>query len=69
MYNVAVNGASAGPFSVEQLKTMAASGQFNAQSLVWTAGMANWIAAKDVPELAGLFAPQAGVPPVPPPIA
>lgn len=69
MYNVAVNGASAGPFSVEQLKAMAASGQLNAQSLVWTAGMANWIAAKDVPELAGLFVQQVGVPPVPPPIA
>lgn len=69
MYNVAVNGASTGPFSVEQLRAMAAGGQFNAQSMVWTAGMANWTAAKDVPELAGLFAPQAGVPPVPPPVA
>ena len=73
MYNVAVNGASTGPFSVEQLKTMAASGQFSAQSLVWTAGMANWAAAGTVPELAGLFAPPAGevppVPPVPPPVS
>lgn len=68
-YNVAVNGASTGPFGMEQLKAMVASGQFSAQSMVWTAGMANWTAAKDVPELAGLFASQAGVPPVPPPIA
>ena len=69
VYNVAVNGASAGPFTVAQLAQMAQAGQFNAQSMVWAAGMANWAAAGTVAELAALFVPPApagGVPPVPP---
>lgn len=66
MYNVAVNGASTGPFNIAQLQQMAQSGQFNAQSLVWTNGMANWQAAGTVAELAPLFG--GSVPPVPPPI-
>jgi membrane protease subunit (stomatin/prohibitin family) len=66
MYNVAVNGASSGPFSVAQLQQMTQQGQLNAQSLVWTNGMANWQAAGTVAELSALFA--ASVPPVPPPV-
>lgn len=69
MYNVAVNGASTGPFSIAQLQQMAQSGQFNAQSLVWTNGMANWQAAGTVAELTSLFGSSVPpVPPVPPPI-
>ncbi|MBO4638463.1 MAG: SPFH domain-containing protein [Treponema sp.] len=72
MYNVAVNGASTGPYSVEQLSKMVQGGQLTAQSLVWTTGMANWTAAGSVPDLAGLFVTQTGavppVPPVPPPL-
>ncbi len=70
-YNVAVNGASAGPFTLEILRNMVQSGQLTAQSLVWTTGMANWTAAGSVPELASLFGatPQLPtVPPSPPPI-
>ena len=66
MYNVAVNGVSTGPFSIAQLQQMVQSGQLNAQSLVWTNGMANWQAAATVAELAALFG--SSVPPVPPPI-
>lgn len=67
VYNVAVNGATTGPFNVAQLGQMAKAGQFTAQSLVWAAGMAGWVAASSVPELAALFAlPAAPVPPVPP---
>ncbi|MFC1239114.1 SPFH domain-containing protein [Treponema vincentii] len=65
MYNVAVNGTAAGPYSVQQLHQMAMSGQFNAQSLVWTAGMANWMAAGQVAELQSLFV-NTTVPPIPP---
>lgn len=65
LYNVAVNGAAAGPYSVQQLQQMAMSGQFNAQSLVWTAGMANWTAAEQVSELQGLFVNNP-IPPIPP---
>lgn len=66
-YNVAVNGQSTGPYSVQVLVQMAASGQFTRESLVWKAGMANWQAAESVAELAPLFAQSAPpVPPIPP---
>lgn len=66
MYNVAVNGASTGPFSTAQLQQMAIGGQLTKESLVWTNGMANWQTAGTVAELAPLFASGAGTPPVPP---
>jgi len=68
-YNVAVNGASTGPFNGEQLRQMVSSGQLNAQSLVWTNGMTNWTQASQVSELASLFMtppPIPGMPPIPP---
>lgn len=66
MYNVAVNGASTGPFSTQQLAQMAAGGQLTPQSMVWANGMPSWTAAGQVPELAGLFGAVPPVPPTPP---
>jgi hypothetical protein len=66
-YNVAVNGQTTGPFTMQQLMQMAQSGQFTAQSMVWTAGMAAWAAAGTVQELASLFT--SAPPPPPPPIS
>jgi hypothetical protein len=63
-YSVAVNGQTTGPFAMEQLAQMAQSGQLNRQSMVWKQGMAAWVAAGTVQELAPLFAP---APPPPPP--
>lgn len=54
-YYVAVNGAQTGPFNLQQLQSMASQGQLNKQTLVWKAGMANWLAAETQSELAGLF--------------
>ncbi|MGN0729659.1 GYF domain-containing protein [Treponema sp.] len=68
MYNVAVNGTAAGPFTVAQLQQQIAAGQFTKDSLVWTNGMANWQAASTVAELAFLFGAASGMPPVSPPI-
>lgn len=62
---VAVNGAQTGPFSVQQLQAMAASGQFNRQSLVWKQGMAGWLAAETQADLAAVFG---SMPPPPPSI-
>jgi hypothetical protein len=45
------------------LGQQAAAGQFTRNSLVWKAGMAGWVKAGEVPELAGLFANMP--PPVP----
>ncbi len=65
MYHIAVNGAQQGPFSMDQLTAMVQQGQLNAQTLVWTAGMAGWVAAGTVPALSSLFGV---VPPPPPPL-
>jgi membrane protease subunit (stomatin/prohibitin family) len=64
-YNVAVNGQTTGPFTLDQLRQMAVQGQFTPQSQVWKQGMSGWAAAGTVQELAGCFA--AAPPPPPPP--
>lgn len=61
-FHVVLNGAQAGPFGLDQLKTMITSGQIARTTQVWKAGMANWAAADQQAELAALFAA------VPPPI-
>jgi membrane protease subunit (stomatin/prohibitin family) len=63
-YNVAVNGQTTGPFTIDQLRQMAAQGQFTPQSQVWKQGMSGWSAAGTVAELAPVFAQS--VPPPPP---
>jgi hypothetical protein len=55
-YHVAINGQAAGPFDLASLKQMALAGQFAAASLVWKAGMANWVKAETVDELKAVFA-------------
>jgi membrane protease subunit (stomatin/prohibitin family) len=62
-FHVVINGAQAGPFNLQQLQSMAASGQLTKASLVWKAGMANWASAESQPELTVLFN---NVPPPPP---
>jgi membrane protease subunit (stomatin/prohibitin family) len=62
-YNVAVNGQTTGPFNVQQLSQMAASGQLTAQTMVWKQGMAAWAAAGTVQDLAQIFASAAPPPP------
>jgi len=54
-YNVAVNGQTTGPFTIEQLAQMALCGQFTDKSMVWKAGMTGWAVAGTVQELNPLF--------------
>ncbi len=63
-YHVAVNGQQSGPFDLNTLQGHATSGTFKRDSLVWKAGMAQWVKAGEVPELSSLFA--SVPPPVPP---
>ena len=56
-YHVAVNGQAAGPYNMDVLRQMAASGQLQVTTLVWKQGMANWEQAQTVAELASLFPP------------
>ncbi len=64
VFYLAVNGQQQGPFSLQQLQQMAASGQLTPKTLAWKAGMAGWLAAENVPDLTAVFG---AVPPPPPP--
>ena len=66
MWHVAMNGQSQGPYGAEQVASAIAAGQITPATLVWTAGMASWAAAGQVPQLAGAFGPPAP-PPMPAP--
>ncbi len=59
-YFAAINGAQAGPFDVPTLAAKATAGDVTRGTLVWQPGMATWVAADTVPDLAKLFA---GMPP------
>ena len=65
-FHVAINGQQAGPFDMGALQGQAGSGALKRDSVVWKAGMAQWLKAGEVPELAALFA---NVPPPVPPAA
>ena len=55
-YHVAVGQNQTGPFEMGALQGQVAGGQLTRNSLVWKTGMAAWVKAGDVPELAPLFA-------------
>jgi len=62
MYYLGKNGQQSGPFSMEQLQTMATSGQIAPADLLWTQGMAEWKPASSI--LSGVF-PAQPTPPTP----
>lgn len=64
-YHVAVNGKAEGPYNLDQLKSMAASGQFMPDSLVWKQGMQGWEKASDQQDLASVFNAGSMPPPIP----
>lgn len=51
----AANGAQQGPVSLDQLNEWVRNGQFPADTLVWRDGMAQWLPANQVAELAAAF--------------
>jgi len=48
-------GQQQGPFSIKNLREMAARKELTAGDLVWREGMAQWLPAGQVSELAGCF--------------
>lgn len=54
---VAQDGQQKGPFDLNTLKTMMASGSLTPDSLVWKQGMPEWQRAGNQAELSGLFPP------------
>jgi membrane protease subunit (stomatin/prohibitin family) len=66
-FYVAVGGTQSGPFTMDVLKQMILQQTLTRETLVWKQGMAAWVKALEVPEVAALFAPPPpGPPPVPP---
>jgi len=65
LWHTAANGTTNGPFSRSHLGRMITAGQFNRDTLVWTAGQDGWKPAGEIMELAQLFT----IAPPPPPTA
>lgn len=66
-----LNGQQVGPLQMQQLPQYVQSGQLTPDTMVWKNGMAQWQAAKTVPELQQFFAancppPMPPTPPMPP---
>lgn len=55
VYNVAVNGSSTGPYDLQTLSQMIAVGQVTKDTLVWKAGLPEWIKAGDADDLKTFF--------------
>lgn len=53
-YYLFINNQRLGPFDMSQLVANGMTGE----TLVWRNGMANWVKASELPELASLFTPQ-----------
>src|SRR5207244_12312570 len=51
-------GKQSGPYTVEQLRQLAAGGAMTATDLIWKQGMSNWVAASQVPGLLPAPAPR-----------
>ena len=66
-WHIADSGQTQGPFTTEQIVEGIGGGRVTAASMVWTAGMASWSPAGQVPQFADRFG--AAPPPPPPPSA
>jgi len=62
-FHVAIEGKPAGPFDLTGLEAQTRAGKLTGSTLVWKQGMANWVQASTVPELACLL--QTVPPPLP----
>ena len=61
-YHIAVNGQAAGPYNLDVLKQMSATGQITSETLVWKQGMAGWEKAGTIDELKTIIT---YIPPIP----
>ncbi len=68
-----ISGQNYGPYDYSTCKTLIQNKQVTEQTMAWQQGMASWIPAGQVAELAGIFAPamppmpgNPGMPPLPP---
>ena len=66
VWYLVLDGAQHGPCDVNTISLMLSSGRINGDTLAWSDGMSSWQPLKQIPAMAGLFAPPTGA--VPPPI-
>ena len=62
-YHIVKDGKSDGPHTIDEINAMIASRTLSRESMIWKKGMAAWVVASSVEEIADLFNN------VPPPIA
>jgi membrane protease subunit (stomatin/prohibitin family) len=67
-YFIAVNGAQQGPYDDNTFRAMIQSGAVKRETVIWKQGMAGWVPAGQVPELAQFFNTMPPPPPPPPPV-
>ncbi len=65
-YYIAVNGAQQGPYDDNTFRAMIQNGTVKRETTIWKNGMAGWLPAGQVPELAGFFSMMPPPPPPPP---
>ncbi|MEO2035955.1 MAG: GYF domain-containing protein, partial [Planctomycetaceae bacterium] len=66
-WHVSLNGQQSPPLQFGQVQHYIQTGQVNASTMVWKTGMADWMSANQVPELATLLTPSGGPSPMPDP--
>ncbi len=62
--HLVINGQDSGPCEATRLAELVATGQLTPSTLVWRMGMAQWIPANQLPEVAALFG-RSSPPPIP----
>ncbi len=67
VWHVSFSGQQSPPLQMPQVQQYIQTGQVTAATMVWKTGMAGWVAAGQVPELAVYFSGGAAGPPSPPP--
>lgn len=72
-WHISLNGQQSAALQLAQVQQYIQSGQVNATTLVWKSGMAAWLPAGQIPELASQLSVQGGPPPIvdpsnPPPL-
>jgi len=64
VWHVSLNGQQSPALQLAQVQQYIQQGQVNSTTMVWKTGMAAWMAAGQVPELAALVTAPPGPPPM-----
>ena len=56
-WHIAENGQASGPYGADQIAGWIASGRIGRETMLWSAGMAEWVGAARTPQFAAMFPP------------